>query len=685
MNAVSMSNVRSHDFVLPRGLRGGFAIVKLWPEIKTAEDECIARLKIAAAALGLFCFEIHADGRYLEQPERVLKREDVDFVLHLHYDTPKLYDAFSIVALWNPLQFYHEWGYARTSRNLLTHDDFISCSSQSADDHVARLVRDVPTHLPPKFKLYHSTADIVHPPSLGDFKLFYAGINWEAISGGKSRHQEVLKRLDKSDAVRIFGPEIFQGVKVWAGYRNYVRGIPFDGVSMIDEIHQAGIALVLSSAAHKNAALMSNRLFESVAAGALVICDENAFAKKFFGDSLLYIDSRCSVEQIFSDIEAHLAWAKANPALALAMIEKAQAIFRADFNLTKNLRDLFSGLQDRQTALAAHGAPAPLTNGVAPSARAALLSEPASAPQLPVRMHLLMPDYSEAVLERHLHNAASQQYADLDVTLHIDAGLPAALRKEIEHRIAQAGGIHHVAVARYYAISPQGIVDRRRTGQVIDEVLAGMTAGEQDSAVLFVAPNETLLSNHVAMLAASLLRNPGARCVACAVLYRNGSQPVHAVGEQIAFRQLSVQEPIGYGRFMMRTAGITADHSLFLPYLDQKAMAVLSGGGAIVQEVPSTVMVHVDQPFPGTNWDEGQENELLSSFTPTVFDARSGHAIVLPPLAPPGMPPPGAPPVMPQRPKHVFGWFVFQARLLRRDGTRERLAALTRRIERKLA
>ena len=41
------------DFVLPAGLIGRFAVVKLWPEIKTAEDECIARQKIAAKSLDL--------------------------------------------------------------------------------------------------------------------------------------------------------------------------------------------------------------------------------------------------------------------------------------------------------------------------------------------------------------------------------------------------------------------------------------------------------------------------------------------------------------------------------------------------------------------------------------------------------------------------------------------------------
>ena len=93
------------------GLKGVFAIVKMWPNLKAAEDECIARIKAAASALGLSCIEILEDGRILGS-DRFVKRTDVDFAIHLHYSVPKSYDAFSFVALWNPVDFYHEWGYA---------------------------------------------------------------------------------------------------------------------------------------------------------------------------------------------------------------------------------------------------------------------------------------------------------------------------------------------------------------------------------------------------------------------------------------------------------------------------------------------------------------------------------------------------------------------------------------------
>ena len=133
----------------PRALVGRFAVVKLWPKIKAAEDENVARLKVTAKSLGLKCIEITPDGRLVDPPHTRLTQADVDFVIHLHFETPKAYDIFSFVALWNPVQFYHDWGYRRFSRHLLTHDDFFSCSSTGTDDHIRRMIASDPTRIAP--------------------------------------------------------------------------------------------------------------------------------------------------------------------------------------------------------------------------------------------------------------------------------------------------------------------------------------------------------------------------------------------------------------------------------------------------------------------------------------------------------------------------------------------------------
>ena len=198
---------------------------------------------------------------------------------------------------------------------------------------------------------------------------------------------------------------------------------------------------------------------------------------------------------------------------------------------------------------------------------------------------------------------------------------------------------------------------------------------------MFVAPNERILSNHLQVLAGSLARNPDAPCAATAVIHQNGPQPVHSVQDEIDFRQLRAEAPIGYARFIVRMAAVAHDVGLFLPYLDRKAMAILTVGGDLIQELPSTVLIQVDRQYPSGHWDEGQENELLCGFSASVFRARSGHAIILPALSLPSMAQSG----LPERPRHPLGWFVFQSRLMRRDGARARLMALTRKIERRLA
>jgi hypothetical protein len=633
------------DFSLPAGATGRFAVVKLWPDIKTAEDECIARLKLAAQELGVECVEIHADGGFLSAPSVKVSKDNVDFVIHLHYDTPKRYDAFSFVALWNPLKFYHEWGYLRCSRNLTTHDDFISCSSKAADDHVARMVRTTCSHLPAHFRLYHSMADVVNPPSLGDGKLFYAGINWEAISGGKSRHQEVLKRLDKTGRLRIYGPSVFQGVKVWAGYDSYVREVPFDGVSMIDEISKAGVALVLSSQAHKESELMSNRLFESVAAGALVICDENQFAKKYFGDSLLYIDSRCPVEKILTDITRHLDWALANPGQALEMIAKAQGIFRQQFTLIRNLSDLYNGLEERKRELLAR-------------------QNPPASPPVNVRLNLLMPEYSEAVLLAHVNSVCVQEYRNFSPALIVDTRDAGAFRREIAKALADSPiAIELVEVDYFrYGIYPE-INARRRLGEIINQLIEAATGAD---AFMVVAPNETLFSNHLAVLVGSLQRNPDIHCAATAAVLLNGDAPVHSVHELIDFGHVDRAGPPGYGRFIFRMAAVPSDIATALPYLDGRPLAVLVGGNAIDQQLSASITIDLRQEFPERTWDERAENEIIRDYSPGAFNLATG-------FGPRPLPPSG--PVQIQG-EQVMTTLQFVSRLFNRRWVRAQLEAI---------
>ncbi|MBU3071658.1 hypothetical protein KOI40_17655 [Aestuariicella sp. G3-2] len=328
-------------------------MVRMWPGIDTAEDEVIQRLILASKKIDVEVIVINTSGELLDEPSRKIGDEDVDFVIHLHFETPKTYDAFSFVALWNPIDFYFEWGYRKYSSNLVTHDDFLSCGSASSDDHIKRLCLPLGTHLEPDLHLFHSLATPILEPTLGEKKIFYVGINWERLGKGEGRHSNLLKALDETGQLEIYGPEVFQGINVWDGYKSFKGGLPFDGVSVIHAIHKAGITLALSSSAHVDAGLMSSRLFEGVAAGSVVIVDENEFARKNFAETLLYIKTIGeSPESITSQVKMHLEWINSYPEEALKKARDAQNIFLEKFEMASSLDKIYKKLPERKKLLA---------------------------------------------------------------------------------------------------------------------------------------------------------------------------------------------------------------------------------------------------------------------------------------------------------------------------------------------
>ncbi len=681
--ASSLSKISNKSFTLPKNLLGCFAVVKLWPDVQAAEDECIARLKITAKALGLTCIEVHADGRLIDDPSKIISKKDVDFFLHLHYDTPKLYDGFSFVALWNPTQFYHEWGYPRCTRNLLTHDDFLSCSSPAADDHVIRLIRNTTSHLPPNFNFYHSVADVMYSPSLGDCKLFYAGINWEALAGQqKSRHGALLKRLDTTGQLRIYGPELFQNVKVWDGYNSYIKEIPFDGVSMMEEINKAGIALVLSSQAHKDCELMSNRLFESIASGALVICDENNFAKKFFGDSLLYIDTRLPINEVYDDILEHLDWAKSNKDKAIKMIEKAQKIFKLKFTSIKNLSDLYLNFSERKNQLLEH-------------------LQTKNPSKINVRLNLLLPEYSYKILNTHIYSVLSQEYPDFSATLYIDKTFSEKHRETVKASLEKSSikiDLIEIDFFEHDTTALQAIRTRRPLGKIFAEILAHASLYD---AIMFVAPNEQIFSNHLQVLASSLARNPDTHCAATAVILKREDQPINSIHELVDFTWHDTSLPNGFARFIFRVSALSKDLNLALPYLDRKALPLLVEKNIIHHELPATVIIDVDNIFPTHLLKEEQENTIIHDMFPQIFKKYLGYQMTPLPTVPvvpeqeqekkSEIAPPSSVTVKNHRStlilfiKLSFVWVFAQIRALTKDGFRKRLSTMKQILEKKLS
>ena len=604
--ADSQEVVETARFAKPEGLIGAFGVVRLWPGINNAEVEVIERLKLAARKLGLTCVEISPNGCRADSPNVRVTHEDLDFVLHLHYETPKAYDIFSFVALWNPLRFYYDYregAYRKFSDHLLSHDDFLSCDSPGADDHVRRMILRDPSRLPPAFTLFHSLAEPILPPSLGAMKLFYVGINWERLGRQKSRHQELLDRLDKSGDLRIYGPDVFLGVKVWAGFKSYIGEIPFDGVSIVQEIAAAGISLVLSSEAHKESALMSSRLFESLAAGAVIICDENPFARKHFGDTLLYIDTTTTPEETHQQIREHLRWIKANQHEAVAMAARAQALFRAKFTMDRSLAELYTGFPERRETLAR-------------------LKKPEATP--PVTLFLMLPSYDAATLQRHIDSVSTQTYPNLTCVLLVDGFTQEKLGARIQKQLRECRVPVELLRVDFGPRDRRGRFGKRlRFGLVVQELLRALPP---DALFCIVGEREQLFADHVTTLVKTLAGSTAASACAFSVLRTdNTGTDSYEVQDGVDVFGHVPGAPFGAARFLIRRPANDEELACVLPWLDSKALALLVAQADCVLTRRATLLHVVDSAAERKEAAAaGFEDEIMRDFLPSARCAGAG-------------------------------------------------------------
>lgn len=320
--------------------------VDYWPGVENAETEVILRMQIALKSLGfgvLTCnrhgFLINDSSTHVDSVTHVL------CVVALHFDSAPAWDTFTFFAAWNPINFYFRWGYREKSNNIIAADGFLSCSSQTANDHINRLLCGVNRHNLDWCELYHAVPGPILNPTIGKNRLFYCGINWEALSGSKGRHHDVLKLLDQKDTLDIYGPEIFQGVRVWDGFASYRGSIPFDGLSLVQKVARSGIGLVLSSSDHLDSGIMSNRLFECIGAGVPVIADMHPLILEHFKDCVLLVDSKLPPSVMASEIEQHVRWITENRDAALQMAARAQDVYLRKFSLEPRLREMIDYCQ----------------------------------------------------------------------------------------------------------------------------------------------------------------------------------------------------------------------------------------------------------------------------------------------------------------------------------------------------
>lgn len=159
------------------------------------------------------------------------------------------------------------------------------------------------------------------------------------VWGDRLKQQRFLtlyKLLSETGLVKFYGVKPHKDIIT----QGYMGSLPFDGVSVIDTLQQHGIVLVSHSPIHNEASIPSARIFEAAAASAIIICDENPFVKKHFGDSVFYFDTSLSGTSMFEQIQECLHKIYQNPEKALEMAKAAHDIFIEKFTMEEQLLKL---------------------------------------------------------------------------------------------------------------------------------------------------------------------------------------------------------------------------------------------------------------------------------------------------------------------------------------------------------
>jgi len=314
-------------------------ILKHFYKLKAAEHELVIRLSDAATEIGWDVSVLNIDTT-TRSKEILIAEKNVDLVLDIHYEYPKFMLPNSVGAFWTPTSFMKEWDLAYVWENQMSHDSIVYTGSEKVLNLLKAYRSEKSFNI-----LNHSLPAswlewISLQPRNQEPKAFYAGINWNKLSGRPGRHNKFFEILDDSGLLAIYGPNKIEHIQPWAGFKSYQGQIPFDGKSLFTTARANGISLVLSAEQHINEGIMSSRLFEGMAAGNVIIGDKHPFIKKSLGSKAFYLDLERGDEYAAKQLSQYVIELRADHKKRLRLQDEMQEIFREKFDLTKQLKSI---------------------------------------------------------------------------------------------------------------------------------------------------------------------------------------------------------------------------------------------------------------------------------------------------------------------------------------------------------
>ncbi len=303
-----------------------------WENKPHAEKELGRRMRDACLNLGL---ESLSTSNITE-----IENFNPDIVFPLHHFTPKLFDAYTIGCMWNPIKDVENSSSANlmhTFENIKSYDA-CAIASPNIERYLDNLFFKSPVFRS-KYTIYPSANKSDFSPIKEFNKIAYVGSNWQG-----DRHKEIFLNTDK---IGVYGPS-----KSWEYLKkqtsNYYGEVSFNKSSILNIYKKSGIGLCFHAENHLRENVPNMRIFEMAAAGVLIFADKLQFIKQEFGDSVIYIDTEKSSKEIIEQIDYYYNWALNNREKAVEMAEAANKIFNKKFTLEKLLNDIISQYKDEK-------------------------------------------------------------------------------------------------------------------------------------------------------------------------------------------------------------------------------------------------------------------------------------------------------------------------------------------------
>lgn len=260
---------------------------------------------------------------------KYLKKHPYDFVINLVPGRYKFRGAKYYLAIFHPIHHYFEPD-GTLSKTYRSYDGYLLTYSPERNDKNFGLEKT------PYLKWYPTT-QMREYQEPNPTALFYLACVW-GNRFDDIKMQRFLNLLDKKSFTRVYGRDLIKKLCPQA----YRSPLPYDSHSVCEAAHLAGVTLVLHSEDHNAHGLPSGRIFEAAAASTVIISDKNAFVKEYFGDSVLYIDTEQSAENIIAQVEKHMDWIQSHREAAVEKARQAYAIYRDQFLLEEQMSQLIA-------------------------------------------------------------------------------------------------------------------------------------------------------------------------------------------------------------------------------------------------------------------------------------------------------------------------------------------------------